>query len=72
MAARSGAARDAGEAPRLVGVEEVARVGRLVLRRLYVRGHHPGLGVPITGQTGPETVIELLGIGDGRPPLPRG
>jgi hypothetical protein len=48
--------------PRLVGVEEVARVGRLVHRRLYLRGHHPGLGVPILGWSGPETVIERLGL----------
>jgi hypothetical protein len=61
-----------GEAPRVVGVEEVARVGRLVQRRLYVRGHHPGLGCPITGVSGPETVIELLGLDGGPAATARG
>lgn len=50
------------EAPRVVGVEEVARVGRLVHRRLYLQGHFPALGRPIIGLTGPETVVERLGM----------
>ncbi len=62
----------AAEEPRVVGVAEVARVGRLIQRRIYVQGHHPGLGTPITGLTGPETVIELLGIADGRAPSAHG
>lgn len=49
------------EAPRPSGVKDVAQVGRLVHRRLYVQGHHPALGRAITGQTGPETILELFG-----------
>jgi hypothetical protein len=61
MSGAPGRRRRPPEAPRLLGVEEVARVGRLVHRRLYVLGHHPNLGRPIMGQSGPETVIELFG-----------
>jgi hypothetical protein len=61
--------RDGTEsAAKLVGVEEVARVGRLVHKRLYLRGHHLNLGTPINGASVPETIMELIGVEDARQP----